>query len=50
MVSFLEKNKLLYKRQFGCHSKYSKVHGLTTLTKELIKSIDEEKINLWIIS
>ena len=48
-VSFLEKVSLLHQRQFGWTSKYSKVHILTTLTKDLIKSIDEEKINLWII-
>ena len=44
MVNFLENNKLLYNRQFGFRSKHSTVHGLTTITEDLKKSIDEGKL------
>ena len=43
MVNFLEINKLLYNRQFGFRRKHSTVHGLTTVTEDLKKSIDEGK-------
>ena len=47
LVSFLEKNKLLYHRQFGFRSKHSTVHGLFTITEDLKKkTIDGRKINL----
>ena len=44
MVTYLENNKLLYHRQFGSRSKISTVHGLTTITEDLKKSIDESKL------
>ena len=44
MVNFLENNKLLYNRQFGFRSKHSTVHGLTTITEDLKRSIDEGKL------
>ena len=44
MVTYLENNKLLYHRQFGFRSKHSTVHGLTTITEDLKRSIDKCKL------
>ena len=44
MVNFLQNNKLFYNRQFGFRSKHSTVHGLTTITEYLKRSIDEGKL------
>ena len=44
MVTYLENNKLFYHRQFGFRSKHSTVHGLTTITEDSKRSIDESKL------
>ena len=44
MVNILESNKLFYHRQFGFWSKHSTLHGLTTITEDIKKSINEGKL------
>ena len=44
MIKFLNRNNIIYNRQFGFREKHSTVHGLATLTEDIKKSIDEGKL------
>ena len=44
MTKFLNRNNIIYNRQFGFREKHSTVHGLATLTEDIKKSIDEGKL------
>lgn len=44
MIKFLNRNNIIYNRQFGFRRKHSTVHGLVTLTEDIKKSIDEGKL------
>ena len=43
MIKFMNRNNIIYNRQFDFRGKHSTVHGLATLTEDK-KSIDEGKL------
>ena len=45
IVKFLDKNKLIFNKQFGFRSKHSTSHALISLTEKIRKSIDEGKLS-----
>ena len=44
LTNFLGINELLFSRQFGFRNGYSTNHALTSLTKMIRKTLDEDKL------